>query len=188
MPWKLIIFTFKCSKNDVFEGNYLKFVIYILWRLFEDTYSVFWTFWNFWGFFFLHKWKIILKKFPDFPIFLYFKNPREQLDSPLFCKCIITSCFYRLKWVRDSDTRKPLFLTRNRRPWRHSDVTHGRVIIDVKFFVRQHAQHWVRNGFWKFRNPIPFRCWSMPGNRPPRNPQKTETPSRTRVKGQIKFT
>ena len=89
-----------------------------------------------------------------------------------------------LKWACDSDSRNPLFFTKNGRTCRHSDVSHGRLNTGEEFSFGQYVQNWCRKGFWKFRSSIPFHFWAMIGDGqgavPPPPP-----PSRARVKANV---
>ena len=61
-----------------------------------------------------------------------------------------TNLFYLLNCLRNRISRKPLFLTKNGKTWRHSDVIYGQHIKPSEYFFCQDVSNWWLGGFWKF--------------------------------------
>ena len=78
--------------------------------------------------------KKMLKKSQNFQNFHNFKNPRKQFCSPFFYEygnLFRLSLSFKISVTAIS--ANPYFWHKNDRTWHHSDVTHGRPFIGVKF-------------------------------------------------------
>ena len=61
-----------------------------------------------------------------------------------------TNCFYLLNCLHDSVSRKPLFLPKNVKTWRHSDVIYDWHIEPSEFSFCQDVSNWWLGEYWTF--------------------------------------
>ena len=93
----------------------------------------------------------LLNIFKKIKIFKIFKIRDNSLIEKLILNLLLkTNCFYLLNCLRDSVSRKPLFLPKIGKTWRHSDVIYGRRNKASEFSFCQDVWNWWQGGYWKF--------------------------------------
>ena len=90
---------------------------------------------------------LFFKIFKTLKIFIiWYYGLIERLNFTLLLK---TNRFYLLNCLRDSVSRKFLFLPKNGKTWRTSDVNYGRHIKPNEFSFCQDELNWWLGGYWK---------------------------------------
>ena len=130
--WKMLFFRpSKHQSSVIFQDIYLTFCTHIHLTGLFHIYSGFWKFEKKICFlnniFFL----IIIQNFRNFQ---NLENLRLKFDRNVHSQpSVENQSFLFLNCLRDSVSRKPLFLSKTGKTWRHSDVIYGRRIKASKF-------------------------------------------------------
>ena len=139
--WKMVFLTFFHQNPSIFQDIYMISCTHICLTGFFHIYSVF----------------LKIKKIPIFwkiyfwLFFKIFKIRGSSLIERFILNLLLkTNCFYLLNCLCDSVSRKPLFLPKNVKTWRHSDVIYDRHIEPSEFSLCQDVSNWWLGGYWAF--------------------------------------